>query len=215
MSMMSVVEAASQLNVSERRVRQMLADGSIRGERVGRSWVIDEGQLHHRRSLGRPWSASSAWALLALADGADLELPPVARSRAKKRLSLGIENLVPKLSARCRSQAAYSHPGVLSSVRGAIVQGGVSAAPILGADLIAEDEVDGYIRSSEFGQLVQRFALDERSDRPNVMLRVVDDAVWPFVSDQQYAGRSVVAVDLLESSDPRAKRAGSALLEEP
>ncbi|MGH9892253.1 MAG: helix-turn-helix domain-containing protein, partial [bacterium] len=41
MSLLSVAEAAAQLGLSERRVRQMLAAGILPGERIGRAWVID------------------------------------------------------------------------------------------------------------------------------------------------------------------------------
>lgn len=60
--------------------------------------------------------------------------------------------------------------------------------------------------------LVKQFGLDEQAARPNVLLRMVADGVWPFESDQRYAGRSVVGVDLLESEDPRSRRAGAELL---
>jgi len=69
MSMLGVAEAAAELGVSPRRVRPMLADGVLAGERVGRAWVIDFNDLehveHHRPEVGRPWSPASAWAVLA------------------------------------------------------------------------------------------------------------------------------------------------------
>ena len=69
MSMLGVAEAAVELAVSPRRVRQMLADGVLAGERVGRAWVIDANDLrqvgHRRPEVGRPWSPASAWAVLA------------------------------------------------------------------------------------------------------------------------------------------------------
>ena len=48
--MLGVAEAAEELGVSARRVRQMLADGVLDGERVGRAWIIDREQL--RRVAG-------------------------------------------------------------------------------------------------------------------------------------------------------------------
>ena len=83
MSMLGVAEAAVMLDVSPRRVRQMLADGVLAGERVGQAWVIGSEQLHQaghrRREAGRPWSAASAWAVLAMADGEKPILSPVER----------------------------------------------------------------------------------------------------------------------------------------
>jgi excisionase family DNA binding protein len=71
MARMAVVEAAERLGLSERRVRQILADGVLRGERIGRSWVIEQSAIDaiadDRPSVGRPWQPHSAWALLAVA----------------------------------------------------------------------------------------------------------------------------------------------------
>lgn len=217
MSVLSVAEAAAELGVSARRVRQMLADGVLDGERIGRAWVVDAEQLravkHRRPRVGRPWGAASAWALLALADGGEPELSPVERSRARKRLAEGLDAVVGRLAARGALQRFYAHSGLLdrlSSTRG-VVRGGISAAAEHGAGLVASDEFEGYVRERDRDALVSRFALDDQADRPNVVLRVVDDSVWPFRPEQVFAGRSVVAVDLLDSDDPRSQRAGAEL----
>jgi excisionase family DNA binding protein len=215
--MLGVAEAAAELGVSERRVRQMLADGVLDGERIGRAWVIDAGQLrsagHLRPKVGRPWSAASAWALLALADGKELELSPVERSRAKKRLAEGLARAVGRLAARAELHRFYAHPSVIDRLAQApkIVRGGVSAAVEHKVDLLAQDGFDGYIRASDLDSLVSRFALEGDAERPNVVLRVVDDAVWPFREGQRAADRAVVAVDLLESDDARSRRSGAEL----
>ena len=216
MSMLGVAEAAEELGVSARRVRQMLADGVLDGERVGRAWIIDREQLHRvaglRPEVGRPWSPASAWAVLALADGEQVDLSPVERSRARKRIGQGLDHLVGRLAARCERRRFYAHPGVLDRLADAVVRAGVSAAAHCGADLVIGESVEGYVRAGEIDQLVKQFGLDEQAVRPNVLLRIVDDDVWPFEADQRYAGRSVVGVDLLESEDPRSRRAGAELL---
>lgn len=71
---------------------------------------------------------------------------------------------------------------------------------------------EGYVRAGDFDDLVSQFGLDDQAARSNVLLRVVDDAVWPFQSSQVAAGRAVVAIDLLESDDPRSRRAGADLV---
>ena len=38
--MYSVKEASAKLDISERRVRQLLAEGRIEGKRLGRDWVV-------------------------------------------------------------------------------------------------------------------------------------------------------------------------------
>ncbi|MEZ5228658.1 MAG: hypothetical protein R2710_18910 [Acidimicrobiales bacterium] len=70
---------------------------------------------------------------------------------------------------------------------------------------------EGYVRAGEIDRLVKQFGLDEQAARPNVLLRMVEDDAWPFESDQRYAARSVVGVDLLESAR-RSRRAGAELL---
>lgn len=216
--MLGVAEAAAELGVSQRRVRQMLADGVLAGERVGRAWVISSEQLHeagrHRRGVGRPWSAASAWAVLAMADGEKPILSPVERSRAKKRLAEGLESVSGRLGARANRRSFYAHPSVLirlADVPG-VVRAGVSAANAYGADLVVGEEFEGYVRVGDLDALVLQYGLDSDAARPNVLLRVVDDSVWPFRQGEGSAARAVVAVDLLESNDPRTQRAGAELL---
>lgn len=216
MSMFGVADAAEQLGVSARRVRQMLADGVLDGERVGRAWIIEREQLRRvaevRPEVGRPWSPASAWAVLALADGEEVDLSPVDRSRARKRLAQGLDHLVARLAARCERRRFYAHPGVLDRLAGEVVRAGISAAAHHGADLVIGEGAEGYVRASDVERLVDKFALDDQAARPNVLLRIVEDAVWPFEVDRRYAGQSVVGVDLLESEDSRSRRAGAELL---
>lgn len=218
MSRLGVAEAASELGVSPRRVRQMLADGVLAGEQVGRAWVIEPGQLHRvalrRPPVGRPWSPISAWSVLALAEGDEPDLSPVERSRARKRLAQGLECVAGRLAARSDPRWFYAHPGVLDRLREApeVVRAGVSALAEQGVGLVVEDGFEGYVRADELDGIVERFGLDGRAARPNVLLRVIEEAAWPFRRGQRAAGRAVVAVDLLESDDPRARRAGAELL---
>ena len=218
MSMMGVAEAAVELGVSQRRVRQMLADGVLSGERVGRAWVIESDQLrqieNRRPGVGRPWAPASAWAVLALADGEDLDLGPVERSRARKRLAEGLGQVAGRLAARAEFRRFYAHPSVLDRLvdAPALVRGGISAAVEHGADLLARDGFEGYVLADDLDKLVAKYGLDDQAARPNVVLRVVDDSVWPFQPGQVVAGRAVVAIDLLESDDPRSRRAGADLM---
>ena len=214
--MLGVADAAEELGVSARRVRQMLADGVLAGERVGRAWIIDREQLPRvvgvRPAVGRPWRPASAWAVLALADGEEVDLSPVDRSRARDRLELGLDQLVARLAARCERRWFYAHPGVLDRLADEVVRAGISAAADHRADLVVGEGAEGYVRAGEIDRLIEQFGLDDQAARPNVLLRVVDDDVWPFASGQRHAARSVVGVDLLEADDPRSRRAGAGLL---
>src|SRR5262245_54718774 len=92
MANVSVAEASRLLGVGVARVHQRIAEGSLRAERVGSQWIVDELSLlrvAESRSPGRPLSARSAWALVALAEGDDealSDLAPVERARARARL---------------------------------------------------------------------------------------------------------------------------------
>jgi hypothetical protein len=122
--------------------------------------------------------------------------------------------VVGRLAVRADRRRFYAHPSVLDRLADApgIVRGGISAAGEHGADLVASDGFEGYVRVSELDVLVSRFALDGQAARPNVALRIVDDAVWPFREEQIAADRAVVAVDLLEADDPRSRRSGAELV---
>lgn len=219
MPLMGVSEAAEELAVSPRRVRQMLAEGPLRGQQVGRAWVIDRESVREakRRHLGagRPWNAKSAWALLALANDDEPQGSAVERLRARQRLDEGLESVVAKLQARAKEHRSYAHPSVLDRLMAlpGLVRSGASAVADYRVDLVPGEVVEGYLPASMFDDVVERFALEADSDRPNVYIRVVDDAVWPFDADQKVAPLPVVAIDLVESSDERSRRSGKSLLE--
>lgn len=56
--MLSTKEAAQQLKVSEQRIRKMLADGLLEGQKLGRSWMVSEESIQKRKQegaqVGRP-----------------------------------------------------------------------------------------------------------------------------------------------------------------
>jgi excisionase family DNA binding protein len=218
MPALSVADAAVALGVSDRRVRQLLASGELFGRQLGRAWVIDSAAIERLRPkrVGRPWSAASAWAVLELAAGDDPELSPVERSRARKRLAgSGLAGLVDQLQSRSDRREMYAHPSALDRVGddADVVRSGVSALGIYDVDLIVSDEAEVYVRSSKLADLMDRYALQSDPDRSNLIVRVVDDGVWPFGNDASVAPWPVVAVDLLDSGDERSCRAGLELIE--
>ena len=119
-----------------------------------------------------------------------------------------------RLAARAEARRYYAHPsviGVLAAAAG-VVRSGVSAANHFQLDLVVIDEFEGYVRASVLPELVDRLALDQHSERPNAVLRVVEDEFWPFGSDEEVAPAPVVAVDLLDAGDGRSRRAANRLL---
>lgn len=218
MEPIGVASAARQLGVSPRRVHQMVAAGQLSGRRIGRSWVLDRADVQRfaraRPGAGRPWSPSSAWNVLALANGDAVRGSPVDRSRAKKRLQAGLEALAKRLSSRAQSRWFYGHPAVHSEVLSypGVVASGISALSDHHVDLVTSDQSEAYVRESRVAELADRFALDADADRPNVRLRVVSDDDWPFDAGQRVASVAVVAVDLMDSDDERSQNAARELL---
>ncbi|MCP4305678.1 MAG: helix-turn-helix domain-containing protein [bacterium] len=218
MDVVSVVEAAEYLEVSPRRVRQMLADDLLAGRQIGREWAIERRALEslrrHRGPPGRPWRASSAWAVLAVADGDGSDLSPVDRSRARRRLAeKGLAGLVARLGARAEMRRFCGHPSVLEHLAAetGVVRSGVSAAVNYSADILAADFLEAYVPAARIAALIDQYGLDPDAERPNVVLRVVDESVWPFEPEMDVVPRPVVAVDLLEADDERSRRAGAEL----
>jgi excisionase family DNA binding protein len=211
----SVAAVAERLGVTPRRVRQLLSAGEIVGERLGRDWVIDGDQLERhlstRRPAGRPWTPQSAWAILAVANGLEPAGSPIERSRARRRLAAhGLVALAGRLRARSETRRFYGHPAALERLvrESNVVLGGVSAAAYYGADLVGGDLLEAYVPARRLVPLVRRYGLEAEPDRHNLVLRVVDDEVWPFASDVKVAPLPVVAVDLLDADDDRSRRAG-------
>ena len=49
MNLLTTKEAAGRLGISERRVRVLLEQGRIRGQKIGVQWLIEEKDLHYER----------------------------------------------------------------------------------------------------------------------------------------------------------------------
>lgn len=217
MGVLSVSQAAPELGVSERRVRQMLERGELEGQRVGWSWIIDRKVLERARrrpEVGRRWSPEAAWALLEIAAGERPNVSDVEASRAKHRLAEhDLDVLVMKLASRGEIRRFYGHKSVLEPLahEDKVVRSGVSAAGEHNADIIALEFLEAYVLKGRIEKLVKKYALESSPERPNILFRVVDDEVWPFPKNAKFASRVVVAVDLLDADDERSRRAGAGL----
>jgi excisionase family DNA binding protein len=209
-STVSVAEASALLAVHPARVRRLLEQGDISGWKVAGRWVVSSGDIDtwkQRRAgyTGRPLKPIRAWALLwdmsgelpAWVDAGDLW--KLRRARAASDL--------PALSAgarlRGRRMTFRAHPSDLPRIASApgLMRSGISAASAHGLDVIGSDAVEGYVDRNSMEHLVRRFHM-QPSDRPNVVLRVVDD-------DSPIRGRKVAPfaaaiLDLFESGEPRA-----------
>ena len=209
----SVAEAARALGLSPRRVRALARAGQIPARRVGRAWVVHLDPRLPPRSPGRRLSARSAWAVLGLGHEG---LSRSERQRARER-QVRLADLPPAaLGRRAEVHRLVAHPAALRRLEDdpRVVLGGVSAAAHHGADVIAVDRMEGYVRDHHLDPVRRTYALRPpgEGDSPNVVLRVPAPA-WPFPDEERYAPRLVVAADLRDAGDERSVRAARGLLE--
>ena len=229
--LITVEDAAKRLGVSKKRVYGLAAAGALSPHPIGANrYLLDAAEVEARRAQGvvngRPLDQLSAWAVLWLGLGrGDHDLGPwgayLARNtrwRVRQRLGAGpvsdsLAALAPRLRNRAESVKLRAHPSDLRRLldEPSLVRTGVSAAADVGADVVAADEVEAYVPADDLAPLREKFFLEE-SRKPNVLLRVVQPP-WPFPPDARVAPATAVAIDLLDSTDERTRRAGRELLQ--
>lgn len=234
MELLSVKQAAALLGVDDSRVRQLLHDGKLQGQRVGGRWLVAGDSVRDRKDRGprsrRPLSVRNAWGVLAVLDGhRPVGLSDAERSRVRTRLRnlLAHEGLAPGrlqelLAARAEVRAYRVHSGVLPALLTAqdVVRGGVSAAAQVGADYVALGRAEIYVHPDGVGELEAEFGMVRDEARGNVSLRIPPAEMWSFLTSRpgtagqgHDAPTSVVAADLLDLHEGRADAAAAGLLE--
>lgn len=195
--LLSLSDASSLLGVSVERVRQLIVAGDLPGQRFGNAWAVPRGAViargHQTGRGGRPLGPARAWREI-LAGDVDLARPGRYQRRAKM--------------VRCEMSRA--DVDALSGAVGAL-DGGVRAAIALGSPLVVSDERDLYLPRSAFTELDLHVAVVPDPLGP-ARLRVVDDDAWAIIPLDKLAPRGAIALDLLDSSDPRHWIAAEALL---
>lgn len=227
MARLSVSEAAHRLGVNAPRVRQRIADGSLPAERVGAQWVIDDlalVQVADQKSPGRPLSARSAWALIALSDGDASAggVSPAERVRARRRWAeLGqiaasamdsedglkqgaavLRKLFRNRAERRLYRAAASDlPALRSDSR--LQVGGLSRD----SGLASGDIVEAYIHDDALDSVVDDYLLSPAASGGNVVLHVI-----PAGREIYPESLLLLAADLVEHRGPRAEKRGLELI---
>ena len=186
--LLPLADAAELLGVSVERVRQLVVGGQLPGQRLGNIWVVPRDAVAARRHSpgvrGRPLGAVNAWQEI-LAGSVDLRHPGRYQRRA---------NII-------RCQMSRADVAALPHLVGALL-GGVLAAIDLGEQLAVDDDVDLYLSATSFVDLDDRVAyVPDAAGR--IALRVVDDEAWGLLPRGDLAPPAAVALDLLESGDPR------------
>jgi len=192
--------------------------GQLVADKIAGRWLIDRASLERRNDSvvvdGRPYSPANAWALLCLAEDRRVDwVSPSALSRLRGKLkSHGLLDLAPRLRSRAAAMELRAHPSALSHIvlEPGVLKAGASAAQDFGIDIQAGEEVEAYVARNVVNDIVAKYHLAP-SDRPNVLLRVVEDNVDP--AWRSSIGAAVVAIDLFESEEPRSQRAARRFLE--
>src|SRR5882757_7119429 len=195
MANVSVAEAAKRLGVGVPRVHQRIADGSLRAERIGSQWVVDELSLlrvAERKSAGRP-----LFALVAKPPKSEEDVRRIAgvlrswfRSRASRELYRA---------------ASADLPGLREDVRWAAL-GGLSAAA---SGIGAGDLVEGYVAEADVKSLSDDFLLVPAERDANVVVHLLPEGRRAYPDS-----RLLLAADLAEHRGPREERRAIELLRE-
>lgn len=225
MAIVSVAQAADRLGVSVPRIHQRIADGSLVAERVGSQWVVDEGSLlrvEERNKAGRPYSARSAWAIIAASE-ADRE--QVGASSVPARVRMQLRRLLePAVVPAVGEEAMRERAASLRSVfRNRAERRLLRAAPAdlpdlrvdvrwemvvdLGASGIASADVEGYLAASQVEGVVRDHLLVDADGDANVVLHVIPDGQHPHPDSLLR-----LAADLAEHRLPREEARAAELL---
>lgn len=208
-----VADAARKLGLSVQRVRALLGDGELRGQKVGGRWLVDRTAVDRRirdsRLTGRPYSPAHAWGLIALAEGNDPRwLDASNRSRLRRQLrDQDLQDVIPFLARRGHRLALRAHASDLRRIEAEpdVVRSGVSAASEHGLEIVAPGVLEAYVPVGRLSPLERRYRLKPSAD-PNLILHVIDGP-WPFADDQRVAPKLAAVLDLLDHDDERSRRA--------
>jgi excisionase family DNA binding protein len=229
MGAISVAQAAERLGVSVPRIHQRIADGSLSAERIGSQWVVEERSLlriQERSKAGRPYSARSAWAVIAASeddsDRVGVSGPAVsgrARMQLKRLLEPAAEpvadedvvrQLVVSLRSVLRNRAGRrllrAAPADLADLR---ADERWAMIVDLGSSGIASPDVEGYVAESLVEGVLRDYLLVEADRDANVVLHVVSDRQYPYPDS-----RLRLAADLAEHRGPREEARAAELLHE-
>ncbi len=115
-------DAARALGLSLQRVRALVAEGELPGQKVAGRWFVDRSAVERRlrdpKLSGRPYSPSHAWGLIALAEGENPKwLDSSNRSRLRRLLrEQDFQNILPSLARRGRRLELRAHASDLPRI---------------------------------------------------------------------------------------------------
>jgi excisionase family DNA binding protein len=194
--LVSLADASVLLGVSSERVRQLVVAGDLPGVRFGNAWAVPRDSVDARRQVsnrrGRPLSARRVWEQIAVGE---VDLSNVSRYRNRGEVHRY------KMSTSDLDYLA-GHDGVVVSGIAAAIEFGELLQPSGGeADLYLSDEIHEELVSLVAAVPDQLGVVAIRSVPADVWARAIADA--KSGAGRMYAPRAAVALDLMESGDPR------------
>lgn len=204
---MSLADASVVLGVSPERVRQLVIAGDLPGVRFANAWAVPRDAVLARRQVssrrGRPLGPRRVWEIIARGE---VDLDDVGRFRNRGKVYRY------SMTAGDIEHLRHRRDVVVSGVDGAVVHGELLSSQ--------DASIDLYLARSAHESLGSDVAavVDPLG---SVVVRVVADELWPLVEaisadgDEGFrvAPRGAVALDLMESGDPRHWVAAENLVE--
>ena len=214
---MGTTEAAERLGVSPQRVRALWHEGALLGQIMANRLLLDRASVldlaERDRPATRPLSARNAWTLLLMLAGEPSPWASASELSRLRRLLATREERALAVLVRARARMAR-----VQGVAGAggyvlrdehVVAAGASLAHRW-TDLVVEGVTEVYATETFARTLTDRLRLWPDPQGPIVVHAVPDD-LGDLLKDRAEMPAPVVAVDLLDSGDPRSHRAGQAL----
>lgn len=233
---LTVAEAAEQLGVSPRRIRQLLEAGRLTGRKSTAGWLIDLSSLRGRKSLevraGRALSPIAAWVAMSQLEAcASGEPCPQVTGDGAAQIARRARTFLMALPRPDRDPAAWirafmprATPLPLWTDRGAVrrlleshytATAGIHGLVRHGSSLALtpDDAPILYVSTEEAAALQETYWLvPVPANEATVELRVVDDVVAERLSSWPRAGLVVSALDVLPYTHPRERTASLAFL---
>ena len=196
---MTVEEAAQRVGVSQRRVRAMIAGGSLQAERRGGRYLIERAAVDALAGAGRQSSRP-------LAPRSTLyRLRRTLQTESSSELTLRLRH-AQKRSSIQRWRVLASDIERLRNDRRLVATGLAADDPLIAVRYQPErDGYDGYVSAENLLALRRELHPEEKASSPNVTLRVPIQSDWVLLHERTPS--AVVAADLLDCSDERVRRA--------
>jgi hypothetical protein len=213
---LSVREAAGELQVSPQRVRRLIHDQLLPARKTSAGWLVGADAVRARAGhepKGRPVAAVTAWAVLSTLADPQATVERRLRYRARQLISaLPAPSEDPrlwaaKLGRRSQNRRFWAHPGTVAALE---ADTRVSHS---GADLIrdaalspARRDAEVYLRQADLPALIAQYRL--RPDPAGtVVIHVIPDAVPAELGPLhgEPVPVLVAATDLLDDDDPRLR----------